>query len=68
MEAYIKYKRIQGHYTDEQLQLQFDELITGGWEIVIYDEKLLSSSNSLHGEISKLVITMIVGKKQAKLL
>jgi hypothetical protein len=68
MEAYIKYKRIFGRYTDEQLQLQFDELVSGGWEIITYNEDFVPTSNTLHGEMPKLAVTMVVGKKQSKIL
>ena len=68
MEAYIKYKRIFGRYTDEQLQMQFDDLIKDGLEIIKYDEEFVPSSNTLHGEIPKLAVTMIVGKKQNRIL
>lgn len=65
MEAYIKYKRIFGRYTDEQLQLQFDELVGGGWEIISYDETFVIEPTA---EMTKIVVVMVVGKKQSKIL
>jgi len=62
--GYIKYKRIYGKYTDEQLQLQLDELIAFGWEIISYSETILVGTAT---EVSKLIVTMIVGKRNQAL-
>jgi len=62
MEAYIKYKRISQKFNADELQNQFDELISGGWEILYYNESPAVSVDSA------LWVIMIVGKKQSKML
>jgi len=60
MGNFIKYKRIFGRYTDEQLQMQFDELIGDGWEIISYSETFVIGTTA---EMTKVVAVMVVGKR-----
>jgi len=70
MEAYIRYKRIYGKYSDEQLQNQFNELVTDGWEIIYYNERPIAveRNNDNDPYDFSLIVTMVVGKKQSKTL
>jgi hypothetical protein len=70
MEAYIKYKRIYGKFSSEQLQVQFDELVSGGWDVIYYNESPAvteKKDNNDPYEFS-LAVTMVVGKRQSKIL
>ena len=61
MEKYIKYKRfIKELNGDENIQLFLDEISSGGWDILSYDEKIKDTST--------MVITIVAGKKQSTVL
>lgn len=70
MEAYIKYKRIYGRFTNEQLHSQFDELVSGGWDIIYYNESPAVTERNDNNEPYDfaLAVTMVVGKRQSKIL
>lgn len=58
METFIKYKRFQGKYSENELQAFFDKLISEGWEIIYYKEKP-------DGFIINIIV--VCGKKQKNL-
>ena len=61
MEKYIKYKRFVKELNgDENIQLFLDEISSGGWDILSYDEKIKDTST--------MVITIVAGKKQSTVL
>jgi len=65
MEAYIKYKRFSETHNEKSIQEFFDRLVTGGWEIIYYNEIRQSTgqlSNSLE-EVS-IHIVALCGKRQ----
>ena len=61
MEKYIKYKRFVYNVNgDEEIQSVLDELSSGGWNIVNYNEKLK--------DVTTITLTIIGGKKQSTIL
>lgn len=61
MEKYIKYKRFSKDVIDDkEIQLYFDDLVQGGWNIIHYEEKIK--------DLKTLTLTVIVGKKQSNIL
>lgn len=63
MERYIKYKRISESYSPEGLQDFFDKLISDGWEIINYNERIDVLNKK---DIIRVVV--ICGKKQSNIL
>jgi len=61
MEKPIKYKRFKRDLNEERIEEFFDELITGGWEIIYYDEY----SACYQGQITVIVVCQ---KKQSNIL
>ena len=65
MENYIKYKRFTKVFEkpnhEEEIQDFFDELVSGGWEIISYKEKNKKVSGALAHVIK---LTLVCGKKQ----
>jgi N-dimethylarginine dimethylaminohydrolase len=63
MEAYIKYQRFVKEFgTDEEIQKFLDELISGGWEIISYNED--KRTQMINGNAVILtVITVMAGKR-----
>lgn len=74
MEAYIKYKRIYGRFTNELLQLQFDELVSGGWDIIYYNESPIITEKTDNTKDSDepyfyyIGVTIVAGKRQNRIL
>lgn len=75
MEAYIKYKRIAGDYTDNELQTLFDSFIQDGFDIISYKENQnrISVVESVEGQLEneinrKLRVVIVVGKRQSRVL
>ena len=72
MEQTIKYQRITKRTYEGNIQSLFDELVTGGWEIIYYNEKkeipnaIESSSSGARADLlgDFLEITIVAGKKQ----
>lgn len=65
MDRFIKYKRFQEIVNDQELEIFFDALIKGGWEIITYFEEIIKVDIPLYPKIEiKLKITVIAGKKQ----
>jgi len=61
MEKYIKYKRFTKELNgNEEIQVFLDEISSGGWDIVSYDEKIKDTKT--------MVITIVAGKKQSTIL
>jgi len=61
MEKYIKYKRFTRELNgDENIQKFLDEISSGGWDIITYDEAIKDTKT--------LVITIIAGKRQLNVL
>ena len=57
MEKYIKYKRFTRELNgNEGIQIFLDEISSGGWDIISYNEAIK--------DIHTIVITIIAGKKQ----
>ena len=65
MESYIKYKRICIKIKEEKIQDAFDQLVLEGWDIIHYEEKVLSQEPYTSYE---LLITIVVGKRQNRIL
>lgn len=62
MEKYIKYKRISKEVNSNTLETLFDELISGGWEIIYYDEDYKTKNLAMFN------VTIVAGKKQSNVL
>ena len=61
MEKYIKYKRFTRELNgDESIQIFLDEISSGGWDIISYNENIKDTKT--------MVITIIAGKKQSTVL
>jgi len=61
MEKYIKYKRFTKELNgDEEIQKFLDEISSGGWDIISYDEKIKDTKT--------MVITVVAGKRQPNVL
>jgi len=61
MEKYIRYKRFTRELnSDEAIQIFLDEISSGGWDIIIYNEVIKN--------IHTILITIIAGKKQSTIL
>jgi len=67
MERFIKYKRITEKFKLEkksELQNFFDGLVTEGWEIIYYNEKINLHLNTDYPISSEIIVTVVVGKRQ----
>ena len=61
MEKYIKYKRFTKELNgDEEIQKFLDEISSGGWDVISYDEKIKDTKT--------MVITVVAGKRQTTVL
>jgi hypothetical protein len=61
MEKYIKYKRFTRELNgDEGIQIFLDEISSGGWDIISYNEMIKDTKT--------MIITIIAGKKQNSVL
>lgn len=61
MEKFIKYKRfIKELNSDEEIQIFLDEISSGGWDIITYNETIKDTST--------IIITIVAGKKQSNVL
>ncbi len=65
MERYIKYKRFEETLNEKDIQTFFDDLVTGGWDIIYYNEEVLLDT---YTGFSKLKIIIVCGKKQENVL
>jgi hypothetical protein len=67
MEAYIKYQRFVKEFgTDEEIQKFLDELVSGGWEIISYNEDKKTQTingNAIINAVILIVITVMAGKR-----
>ena len=61
MEKFIKYERFQKYVNgDTEIQKFFDDIVSGGWEIVHYEEKIKN--------VTTMEIIIVGGKKQSNIL
>jgi len=67
MESYIKYKRFSETHNGDTVQEFYDRLITGGWEIIYYNE-IRQSTGALSASPQEvnIHITVVAGKKQER--
>ena len=70
MEAYIKYKRIYGKFSSEELQKEFDELVSRGWDIIYYKESPAVTEKKDNDDPYdfSLSVVMVVGKRQSNVI
>lgn len=67
MERYIKYRRIVKEFKldkESEHQKFFDDLVSEGWEIIHYNEKIDLHLGSDYPILSDIIITVVVGRKQ----
>jgi len=65
METYIKYKRFAETHNEKSIQDFYDKLVTGGWEIIYYNEirQSVGQLSSSPEEIN-IHIVALCGKRQ----
>ena len=61
MKKFIKYKRIVKEVNSNSINDLFKEIISGGLEIIYYNEKLLKDSKNF-------TVTIVAGKTQSNIL
>jgi hypothetical protein len=65
MEGYIKYKRICTKTKEDDIQQILDDLVTEGWDIISYNEKVISQEPY---ESYIIMLTILAGKRQNRTL